>query len=336
MAIIPILLALLSCHSGPDTTQPDTSHLEKDVLHLETKISLPGVKGRIDHLAYDAAGHRVFIAALGNNTVEVVDLPGKARMHTITGLHEPQGVLYIPSLQRLVVANGGDGNCVFFNGQTYMETGRIALGDDADNVRYNAPSKQVCVGYGNGAIAVIDPEQMKKVADIPLKGHPESFQLTGSGRLLVNVPDANAIMAADLGTVKVTDTWRSNKVTNIWRNNGASANFPLALDEKGDRLFIVYRHPAQVQMLDIRTGQTLQSMPCVGDADDAFYSAKDNLLFVSGGEGYIDVFRRNTLINHIPTRKGARTCLWLPEERQLLLAVPARGSGEAALWVYGM
>lgn len=322
MAIIPILLTLLSCHSGPDTT-----HLEEDVLHLETKISLPGVKGRIDHLTYDAAGHRVFIAALGNNTVEVVDLPGKTRVHTITGLHEPQGVLYLPSLQRLVVANGGDGSCVFFNGKNYTEAGRIALGDDADNVRYNAMSKQVCVGYGNGAIAVIDPEQIKKAADIPLKGHPESFQLTSAGRLLVNVPDAGSVIAADLNTAKVTDTWR---------NNGASANFPMALDEKGNRLFIVYRHPAQVQMQDMRTGQTLQSMSCVGDADDVFYSAKDSLLFVSGGQGFIDVFRKDTLINHIPTRKGARTSLWLPEERQLLLAVPARGSEEAALWVYGM
>jgi len=76
---------------------------------------------------HDTTGHRVFIAALGNNTVEVVDLPGKARMHTITGLHEPQGVLYIPSLQRLVVANGGDGNCVFFMDQDlwlrYLQTG---------------------------------------------------------------------------------------------------------------------------------------------------------------------------------------------------------------------
>jgi len=322
MAIIPILLALLSCHDGPDTT-----HLEKDVLHLETKIPLPNVKGRIDHLTYDPAGHRVFIAALGNNTVEVIDLPGKARTHTITGLHEPQGVLYIPSLQRLVVANGGDGNCVFFNGQNYTEAGRLTLGDDADNVRYNALSKQICVGYGSGAIAVIDPQQMKKVADLPLKGHPESFQLTGAGRLFVNVPDAGAIIAADPGTVKISDTWR---------NNGASANFPMALDEKGERLFVGYRHPAEVQVLDTRTGKVLQSLPCVGDTDDLFYSQKDSLLFVSGGEGFVDVFRNNILINHIPTRKGARTCLWLPEERQLLLAVPARGSEEAALWVYGL
>ena len=146
MAIIPILLALLSCHSGPDTTQPDTSHLEKDVLHLETKISLPGVKGRIDHLAYDAAGHRVFIAALGNNTVEVVDLPGKARMHTITGLHEPQGVLYIPSLQRLVVANGGDGNCVFFNGS--RPTAKI-------------PPNRYCRHGPNGSSNQVNPKVFK-------------------------------------------------------------------------------------------------------------------------------------------------------------------------------
>ncbi|MDO6432694.1 YncE family protein [Flavitalea sp. BT771] len=318
MAVIPILLVLLSCNNRPDTT-----HLEKDILRLETKIPLPGVKGRIDHLAYDPAGHRGFIAALGNNTVEVVDLAGKTRAHTIPGLHEPQGVLYIPALQRLVVANGADGSCVFYNGQNYTEGGRVTLGDDADNVRYGGG--RLYVGYGSGAIATIDPGQMKKMEDLLLKGHPESFQLTGAGRLFVNVPEAGMVVAAEMGTMKVTDTWK---------NSGASANFPMALDEEGNRLFIGYRHPAQVRVLDTRTGKLLQSLPCVGDADDLFYSAKDSLLFVSGGEGFVDVFRNNVLINHIATRKGARTSLWLPDQRQLLLAVPASGKDEAALWIY--
>src|SRR5690242_20353177 len=123
---------LLACQHGPDTP-----HLEKDLLHLEAKIPLAGVGGRIDHLAYDTAGRRVFVAALGNNTVEVVDLAGGKRLHSITGLHEPQGVQYLPSLGRLVVANGGDGACVFYDGGTYAELGRVSLEDDADNVRYD-------------------------------------------------------------------------------------------------------------------------------------------------------------------------------------------------------
>ena len=145
MGIIPLLL-VLSCRNGPDT-----SHLEKDLLRLETKIALPAVSGRMDHLSYDGTGHRVFVAALGNNTVEVVDLETRAHVYSIRGLREPQGVLYMPSLGRLAVANGGSGKCVFYDGNSYAELGSVSLGDDADNLRFDG--ERVYVGYGSGGRA---------------------------------------------------------------------------------------------------------------------------------------------------------------------------------------
>jgi DNA-binding beta-propeller fold protein YncE len=315
-----LLFLLLGCNGRPDTT-----HLGKDVLRLETKIPLRGVSGRIDHLAYDSAGHRVFVAALGNHTVEVVDLAARLRVHTISGLHEPQGVAYLPSLGRLVVADGGDGASIFYDGHSFSELGRVALGDDADNVRYDG--QRVYVGYGSGGIAVIDPSTMQNVGDLPLNGHPESFQLGDSGRVYINVPESGAVVLGDLTATRVSATWK---------NKDASGNFPMALDAPGGRLFIAYRHSPQLQVINILTGTLVASMPCVGDADDVFYDPASGRVFVSGGEGFVDVFRNNELINHIATRKGARTSLWLPADRKLILAVPARGGEEAALWVYGM
>jgi DNA-binding beta-propeller fold protein YncE len=313
-----IFMLLMACGCGPDT-----SHLDKDVLQLERTIPLPGVGGRIDHMAYDAAGHRLFVAALGNNTVEVVDLPAGARVRSITGLHEPQGLLYLPSPGRLVVANGSNGECEFYDGVRFSRLGSVALRDDADNVR--GDGQRVYVGYGGGAIAVIDPSSMTKVAELPLKGHPESFQLTDSGRIFINVPDAGQVVSGDIKKLTVAATWE---------NRGASANFPMALDTTGGRIFVGYRHAAMVRILDMRTGALLASLPCVGDADDLFYDEASGLLFVTGGEGFVDVFRGKVLINHIPTRKGARTSLWLRKERKLIVAVPAKGGEEAALWVY--
>lgn len=319
MWIITMLL-LLSCQQAPDT-----SHLEKDLLRLETKIPLADVAGRIDHLAFDATGHHMFVAALGNNTVEIVDLATRARIHTITDLHEPQGVAFIPSAGHLAVANGGNGVCIFYDGTNYRELGRVSLGDDADNVRFDGI--HIYVGYGGGAIATIDPSARKTLGNLSLRGHPESFQLDDSGRVFINVPDENEVVVADLNR---------SAVIARWKNKGASANFPMALDKKQKHLFVVYRHPAQLRMLDSRTGAVLASSPCVGDADDVFYDAGSGLVFVTGGEGYIDVFRGTTLVNHIATRKGARTSLWLPNERRLIVAVPARAGEPAALWVYSL
>lgn len=320
MPTIWMLVALLGCSSAIDS-----SHLQKDLLHLEAKIPLSGVTGRIDHLAYDSVGHRLFVAALGNNTVEVIDLATRGVSHTITGLHEPQGVQYLPSLDRLVVANGGNGSCVFYDGHTFAELKRVELGDDADNIRYDG--KEVYVGYGNGGIAVIDPVTMKQVGSLPLKGHPESFQLGDSDRIYINVPDAGEIVVGDSKTMHVLATWK---------NSGASANFPMALDHKSGRLLVAYRHPAQLRTVDCKTGSVLASAACVSDADDVFYDAASGLVFVSGGGGYLDVFRAGVLVNHLSTRRGARTGLWLPQERKFILAVPQRGGEDAALWVYSL
>ena len=317
---------LLNCSSSTQN-----SAMEKDVFTLSARIPMPEVSGRIDHIAYDAATHRAFVAALGNNTVEVVDINGKNIAHTITGLKEPQGIAYLPATNRLIVANGDDGSCIFFDATTFKIIITIDLKGDADNVRYDPGSGLLNVGYGSGGIAIIDANTMKETARIPLDGHPESFQLDKQeNRLYVNVPDENKIQVADLTTRKIIANWK---------NSTASSNFPMALDENHNRLFVGCRSPAKLRVIDTKTGNDLAAVKCVGDADDVFYNAADSLIFVSGGSGYIDVFKSESqnkisLINHIASAIGARTSLWLPDEKKLLLAVPARSGNEAHLWIY--
>jgi len=303
----------------------------KAVLTLSAQIPLPKVGGRIDHIAYDAINHLAFIAALGNNTIEVVNTDTKQAVHSIKALHEPQGIVYIPSLQRLVVANGENGACVFFATKTFAQTSSVDLKGDADNIRYDASANLLYVGYGSGAIAIIDATTMKQVANIPLEGHPESFQLSKKqNRIYINVPDADEIEVADLSSYSVIAKWK---------NTNASSNFPMALDEENNRIFIGCRSPATLRMISTQTGKDIISLSCSGDADDVFYNAADSLVFVSAGKGFIDVFKTNSSaelrqIDHIDTRSGSRTSLLLPSEKELLLAVPERDGNPAALWVY--
>lgn len=327
-----LMIFLLSGGLGFDCDAPTAyDHPEKDVLTLTAQIPLPGVSGRIDHIAYDAANHLAFVAALGNNTVEVVDIVADKAIHTISGLHEPQGIAYIPSLHRLAVANGNDGTCLFFDTHNYIQLGSVDLKDDADNIRYDEASGLLYVGYGSGGIAVIDATAMKQVANIPLDGHPESFQLDKKNNAIyINIPDRNKKIVASITAHSVIDTWKNTK---------ASANFPMAFDEANSHLFVGCRNNATLEVLNSMTGNMITSLYCSGDADDVFYDAADSLVFVSAGKGFIDVFKTKDKssfeqINHIETRSGARTSLWLPEEKKLLLAVPAHESKDAALWIY--
>jgi DNA-binding beta-propeller fold protein YncE len=294
-------------------------------------IPLPGVEGRIDHFGVDLKNKRLFMSALGNNTVEVLDLGSNKRIRSIPGLHEPQGVFFVPEFNRVFVANAKGGAVEILDGDSFKLLGEVNYSDDADNVRYDARAKRIYVGYGDGALGEIDAATGKRSGDVKLEGHPESFQLEASGpRIFVNVPDA--------GHLAVIDRDRRAVVAK-WPIEGARANFPMALDEADHRLFITCRRPAQVMVFDTGSGRLVARLPVVGDADDMFYDAARKRLYVSGGEGAISVVEQHdadhyAVAGRIPTAPGARTSFFVPTLNRLYLAVPHRGSQPAEVRVY--
>ena len=302
---------------------------EPGSLNLERKIALPNVKGRIDHLALDLAQRRIFVAALENNTVEVVDLDAGKVAHTLKGLDEPQGIAYRPQTQVLYVANGGDGSLRTFSGLDLKPLNRIELGTDADNVRLDETG-HVYVGHGTGAIAVIEEASHAIQANVALKGHPESFQLESSGsRIFVNVPDAREISVLDRGRQKQTGSWPTGTLR---------ANYAMALDETNQRLLASFRQPATLAMFDLRSGERVDQLDTCGDADDVFIDRKRNQVYVACGEGFIDVIAlrggRYLRIAQVNTVIGARTALYSADLDRLFLAVRARGNQLAAIWIY--
>lgn len=303
----------------------------QEPLSLVRTIGLPRVEGRIDHLAIDTARQRLFVAALGNNTVEVVDLRTFAVAKSVSGFHEPQGLQVVPDARSVAVANGQSGNVQWLDIVDHRVTRTTPLGEDADNVRYDAAAKRVYVGYGSGAIAAIGPADGKVLGQAKLAGHPESFQIERSGsRMFVNVPTADQIAVVDRTAMKVVATW---PVVN------ARSNFPMALDEASHRLFIGCRRPAKVLVYDATTGKEVGSFDIVGDTDDLFYDAARKRLYVSGGEGFVDVLQqedgdRFSRLARVVTAAGARTSLLVPEQNRLYLAVPHRGAQKAEVRVY--
>jgi hypothetical protein len=215
-------------------------------LRLEAKIELPGVCGRIDHMSVDPGKRRLFVAALGNDTVEVVDLAAARRVQTLRGLAEPQGVLVVPDLNRLVVANGRDGTVRIFDATSLAPLRSVPLGADADNLRLDPETGRAWAGYGSGGLRSIDVKEGTVSAEVPLGAHPESFPLEDHGtRAFVNVPEARVVAVVDR---------RQGRVLARWKTDGATSNFPMALDEPDKRLFVVCRTPPRLLVLDSDSG----------------------------------------------------------------------------------
>ena len=300
-------------------------------LTISKEIQMPEVKGRIDHLAINLKDKQLYVAALGNNTVEVISLEKGTLLHSIKGVDEPQGIVYLPNQNEIAVASGGTGDCLFYNASTFEHIATVHLSSDADNIRYDSTERKLYVGYGDGGIALIDPVNHKQTGDVKLPAHPESFQLDKKhNQIFVNLPDAHSIAVISLAGFKLLTQWNINNLR---------ANFPMTLDTAHNVLFAGFRHPAVFAAYDILTGKEIYRKEIVGDMDDLFYDEATQQLFASGGEGYINVLKRSTdsrfsLVSNIATRSGARTSLLAPSLHYFILAARAQGGKNAAIIIY--
>ncbi len=297
-------------------------------LRLLQTIPLPNVKGRIDHLAIDVKGQRLFVAALGNDTVEVIDLrTGKPKL-PLTGFRHPQGVLFLPEINWLIVASGGDGTCRLLDGTSLQTQKTIQLGGDADNMRFEPHEQRLYVGYRR-ALGLVDVRSGTLEGQIELEGHPESFQI-GASQMFVNVPDVASIAVID----------RARRVVvAAWPLRGAAGNFPMAMDEANHRLFVGCRHPDKLLVMDTASGALVATLDSVGDADDIFYDAQRQRIYVSGGAGGLQVVEQVTANEYrtlatLPTARGARTSLFVPELQELFVAVPHYRDQIAEIRIY--
>jgi len=317
------LVVALGCAAAASAAQSAT-------LELEATIPLGSVRGRIDHLAVDLNHQRLFVAELGNDSVGVVDLKTLKVIRNLTGFKEPQGVAYVPSTDTLYVANADNGSVHLFQGADLTPAGRIALGDDADNVRVDDTGHRVFVGYGSGALAAIDTIRQTRLPDVPLKAHPESFQMSRSGQqIFVNIPDAHEIAVIDRAT---------NRQTHSWALENLAGNFPMAIDEARQQVFVVFRHPAKLGVFNTQNGAVLGTYDTCGDADDVFVDPKRARVYISCGEGFLDVWtaQSQTFSNtdRITTEAGARTALFVADLDRLFLAVRGTVRAPAAIWVF--
>jgi DNA-binding beta-propeller fold protein YncE len=294
------------------------------------EIAMPGVKGRIDHFGVDAKRHRLYVAALGNDTLEVLDTGARKRERSLDGFGEPQGIVHVAQTNRVFVANGSSNRVDILDAESLVLLGHVNGLEDADNVRYDARARKVYVGYGSGALRALDAMTGAPSGDIELPGHPESFQLEDKGaRIFVNVPTAGKVVVVDRAKQAVVGSW----------SVPAAANFPMALDETGRRLFVGTRAPALLLVYDIDSGHVVAKLPIGGDTDDLFFDATTKRIYVVCGEGRIEVLRQDDPDHYVSegavkTASRARTGLLVSEDDTLYVAAPASGGSPARVLAY--
>jgi len=313
----------------------------KQLLRLVQTISLPNVKGRLDHMDVDVKGKRLFVAGLENGTLEIVDLQAGKWMHSIPGFKKPQGALYIPELNKLFVASEDDGMLRVFRGDTLKPLDSIHLEAGPNRVVYETKSKLVYVGYGGkdagkdyGEVGIIDARNDKLVGDMKVVAHPSELLLNKAGTtLFVFISVANQLQVIDTNKRQVRSTW---PVTSQHPGDAA-------FDESTSRLFIGTRTPAEMIAMDSKSGEEVAHLPTAEGMDGVYFDAGRKRVYVSGGRelpvGFAYVYQQKDAnhyetIGKVQTRGGAGTSFWSPELNRYYIAAPKTDKEEAVILVY--
>lgn len=308
-------------------------------LKLLQKIPMPNVKGRLDHFGVDLKGKRLFVAALGDdqNTVEVVDLGAGKWIASIPGQSKPQGLFYSSDFKKLLVANGTDGTCKIFAGDTFKLVDSLPIGPDADHVGYDPRTKFLYIGFGDaksGGLAIIDTRTNRHVADIKTDARAGGIKIEKSKpQTFVTLTGATNLGVVDLKKRAQISAWPT----------GVAGNVALALDDGHHRLFDGVREPATLIVLDAESGREISRLEGVAGIDDLWYDSARGRVYASGGRGFdvgfVYTYQQKDadhyeLMAKVPTAPGAGTSFWSAELNRLFVAAPANDQDGAAILVF--
>ena len=323
-------LCLLACCAVSHAQSPPP-------LSLSRTIPLPGVTGRFDHLAIDAAENRLFIAATTHHSVEVIDLKTGKIEQSITGLGKPHGLAWVAQTGSLYVADGALGELRVYTGKPLALAGKIKLSDDADDMVYDEADHLLFVGHGGGSaanpakIAMVDTKSFSLAANLSVAAHPEALDIDpSSGRVFANIADANEVEVIDPAAKTIAARWKLSK---------AADNVPMAFDSEHQALYVACRTPGTLIALNAATGKEIASQPAADGADDLFYDPVLRRVYVIAGSGEVDSYQVDETRNLHPlevlhTAAGAKTALFVPAQNLLYLGVPGAGQDPAQIRVY--
>ena len=215
-----------------------------------------------------------------------------------TGVH---GIAFVPSLGKGYTSNGRLNNITVFDLSSNRVLGQIAAGTNPDAIMYDGYSKKIitCNGRSND-LSIIDPVTEKAVGTIAVGGKPETAVSNGSGTIYVNLEDKNKIVAINIDSMKVFNSWP------LAPSEGPTG---LAIDLKNKRLFAGC--DKTLVIVDISSGKI--SRVTIGDGcDGVAFDSVLGYVFASCGEGKLSIVHevetgKYALLENITTKKSART-----------------------------
>jgi hypothetical protein len=327
---------------------------EKQALRRVQTIPLQGVKGRLDHMGIDLEKKRLFVAAAGNNSLEVVDLTGGKVTNSLTGFVDTQDALFLGGDFNKLHVSSLDGHLRIFQGETFWLVQDFKIEPDPNRLFYDPTTDLIYFGYGgenagfNGyeRVGIMRPKRgagydqlvADMIAPTPRPGHLAEMAMDDNGILLICDSRDDRIYQFDT---------RKRELINSWPASGDGAG-DLALDRGHHRLFVGIRIPPEMTVYDSLSGKEIQTLPGPETMDGVYYDTNLKRVYMTGGRwygtpdaspGWVYVYQQKDpdhydLISRIKTRPGSGTSLLVPQLNRFYVASQAIGHQNAAILVF--
>jgi YVTN family beta-propeller protein len=317
-AALTLILATLAVSSGTKSATRNASLRATAITppsgyHLLKKVPLGG-EGGWDYLAFDSPTHRLFISRATKVVVLNVDTGTVAgEIANTDGVH---GIAFASEFDRGFTSNGRASTVTIFDLQSLQVIGSAKTGMNPDAIVYDPASKRVFAmnGHSNDVTA-IDAATGNVLGTIPVTGKPEFAVADGAGHVYVNIEDKNEELQIDTQNLKVTAQW---PLAPCEEPSG------LAMDVAHRRLFAGC-HNQMMAVVDADSGKVIAT-PAIGDGVDAnAFDPGTGFAFASNGLSatltvvHEDAPDKFSVVENVPTQRGARTMALDPKSHQVYL-----------------
>lgn len=333
---VKVIVLAITIISGSSSAWSQTS---QGPYHLVKTITLPRVQGGFDHFAYDAALHRLYLAASDNGTLEVMDLREGKRVSSLRGFTNPHSVLVRANVDEILVTDSGKQASVLLQQSTLKKLKNLDLALGANCILLDPTGKRLFVtaggdrvGQSDSTLQIVSPDSGAVLRTVRVPAlHLQPMALdTEHKRLFVNIADQDVIGLFNSDTLERTGTWPIPK---------GHKNSPIAFDLESNSLFVIASDPGILMELDAASGALRASHPTPSNPDDLGFDPKSRRLFVPG-EGALNVYQMGpsasiNLIERLETGAEARTGIFLPDMDTYAVAVPGTALQPARVLLFG-
>jgi DNA-binding beta-propeller fold protein YncE len=314
MASAFVIVAVSANARNPLTTASATAAMPgPSGYHLLKKIALGG-EGGWDALTFDSATRRLFISR--QSKVIVLNVDSEKVVGEIPNTDGVHDIALANEFNKGFTSNGRAGTVSIFDMKTLAVTGSAQAGTNPDVIEYDPASKRTFAMNGRSSNATaIDASTGNVAGTVALGGKPEFAVADGAGHIYVNIEDKSEIWQIDSQKLTVTARW---PLAPCQEPSG------LAIDAAHRRLFAGCDNK-MMAVVDADSGKVIAT-PAIGEGvDGCGFDPGTGFAFASNGQSatlsviHEDSPDKFTVVEEVPTQKGARTMTLDPKTHEVFL-----------------